>query len=160
MDEQGWDEVVIKPAISAASYRTHRFDRVSVSAAQDFMDSLLADSDAMIQPYIEAFATSGERALVWIDGLFTHKVVKTPRFDGQDESVSGAMPVTDEEVALGERALACVDEALVYARVDVVDFRGAPVISEFELMEPSLFFAQQPSALARFAAAIERIVQK
>jgi glutathione synthase/RimK-type ligase-like ATP-grasp enzyme len=159
-EEQGWEDVVIKPAISAASYRTRRFNRGSLDEAQKFMASLLADGDAMIQRYIETFATSGERALVWIDGVFTHKVVKTPRFHGQDEAVSGAMPVTADEVDLGSRALACVDEPLVYARVDVVDVDGAPVISEFELMEPSLFFAQQPSALSRFAAAITRIVQK
>lgn len=158
IENRGWDDVVMKPAISAASYRTRRFTRGEAGAAQEFMDSLLADGDAMIQRYMEGFETSGERALIWIDGEFTHKVIKTPRFHGEDEKVSDALPVTGGERAVGEKALACVAHDLVYARVDVVESDGGLVVSEFELMEPSLFFAQKPEALERFADAIARLL--
>jgi glutathione synthase/RimK-type ligase-like ATP-grasp enzyme len=156
MEENDWEDVVIKPSISAASYRTRRFTRGDARAAQAYLESLLRDGDAMIQRYMEGFSTSGERALIWIDGQFTHKVIKTPRFHGQDEKVSDALPVGAEERALGERALSCVADDLAYARVDVVEHQDGLVISEFELMEPSLFFAQNPDALSRFVDAIER----
>jgi hypothetical protein len=158
MRRRGWDEVVLKPAISAASHRAHRFSRSERAAAQACMQSLLADGDALIQRYMEGFASSGERALIWIDGEFTHKVVKMPRFHGEAEAVSGARQVTEEERAIGRKALSCVDDELLYARVDVVDFDGNPVVSEFELMEPSLFFAQNPEALQRFVRALQRLL--
>jgi len=155
MDEMGWDDVVVKPAVSASSFRTRRFHRDE--GAQAFLDALLEERDAMAQCYMPGFETSGERALVWIDGEFTHAVRKHPRFDGEDERVSEALTVSEEERALGERVLAHVEADLVYARVDVVDDGGSPVVSEVELMEPSLFFLQAPHALDRFVRAIGRI---
>ena len=101
--------------------------------------------------------TDGEDALVWIDGGFTHKVKKTPRFAGQDERVSGARPLSPEELAFGGAALRLLPAGLLYARVDVVrDASGELRLSELEILEPSLFLVQSPPALARFAAAIER----
>ncbi len=157
MDERGWSKVVMKPTVSAASFRTRRFDKGSTAEAQVFMDSLLADGDALMQRYMEGFAATGERALIWIDGEFTHKVIKAPRFEGEDENVSGAQPVSEEERAIGERALACVDEELHYGRVDVVEHDGGLVVSELELMEPSLFLLQSAPALKRFTRTIERV---
>jgi hypothetical protein len=43
---------------------------------------------------------------------------------------------------------------LAYARVDVVRGPDGPHLLELELTEPSLFFAQDEGAAARFAATI------
>lgn len=43
-----------------------------------------------------------------------------------------------------------------YARVDLLYDGATPPLSELELIEPSLFLAQSPAALERFAAAIAR----
>jgi hypothetical protein len=158
IDEKGWDDIVVKPAVSAASFRTRRFGRDDLSGAQAFVDALLSERDAMAQQYIPGFETTAERALVWIDGQFTHAVCKHPRFDGEDERVSEALPISDEERALGERALGCVETDLLYARVDVVDHDGKPVVSEFELIEPSLFLLQYPPALDRLVSGIGAVV--
>jgi O-ureido-D-serine cyclo-ligase len=46
---------------------------------------------------------------------------------------------------------------LLYARVDLVrDSTGQPRLMELELIEPSLFFDQQPGSAARLAQAIAR----
>lgn len=158
MRAHGWDDVVIKPTISASSFRTHRFRRAEVADGQTFLETLVAERDVMVQRYASAVETSGERALVWIDGGFTHSVRKNPRLSGQDEHVSQALPVSPGERAVGEKAIACAGtDGLVYARVDVVEHEGQPVVSEMELMEPSLFLLQHPPALERFVAAIARL---
>jgi glutathione synthase/RimK-type ligase-like ATP-grasp enzyme len=151
--ERGWTDVVVKPAISAASYRTCRF---APGAGQDFLDALAGDRDAMVQRYLPSVARDGERALVWIDGALTHAVAKTARFHGEEELVSDALPVADDEAEFARRVLAHVDaDRLLYARVDVIrDDDGALRLSELELIEPSLFLLQSASALARFVAAI------
>ena len=128
---------------------------------QTFLDDLLGERDVMIQRTIAPADGPGERALVWIDGEPTHAVTKSPRFAGGDEQVSDALPVSIAERHLVERTLACVDGELLYGRVDVMaDDDGSPLISELELMEPSLFFAQSPAALERFVAAVVRRVRQ
>lgn len=156
---RGWRNIVIKPAIGAGSFETHRIDAAS-SDADSICRRLLAARDVLVQPYLESVEHHGERALVWIDGEFTHAVRKSPRFAGGIESVSDALPISAEERAVGEAALAAVgalDEDLLYARVDVApDATGRPVVMELELVEPSLFLLQSPAALQRLVAGIRR----
>lgn len=151
--------MVIKPAISAGSFRTRRFRHGQAAEGQAFLDALAAEGDVMVQPYMPAIEHGGERALVWIDGEFTHAVGKSPRFSDGEERVSQATPVSDFERRFGEFVLSRVPDAdgLLYARVDLIpDDDDAPRLSELELIEPSLFLLQHPPALARFTKAIRR----
>jgi glutathione synthase/RimK-type ligase-like ATP-grasp enzyme len=151
-----WGEVVIKPAVGAGSFETHRVDAGSREAGA-LCRRLIADRDVLVQPYMRSVDGYGERALVWIDGAFTHAVRKTPRFAADSEQVSEALPITALERAVGEAALAPVQDRLLYARVDVAPGpAGDPLVMELELVEPSLFLLQSPSALERFVAGIRR----
>lgn len=87
--------MVVKPAISAASLHTRRFqiDRDGdLDEGRRFLADLAAERDVMIQPYLPSVETEGERALIWIAGELTHAVRKSPRFSGEDEEVSEAVP--------------------------------------------------------------------
>jgi len=154
--DRGWGEVVIKPAVGAGSFETRRF-AAEDPRAQAACDRLVADRDLLVQPYLAAVEGHGERALVWIDGEFTHAVRKSPRFAGDEECVSAAAIGTAAEREVGEAALAPFRDRLLYARVDVAPGPdGGPVVMELELVEPSLFLLQCPAALARLVAAIRR----
>lgn len=158
---RGWDDVVIKPAVSAASFRTRRFRPGERRAAAEFLLALASERDALVQPYLPAFEQHGERALVWIDGEFTHAVHKRPRFDGQEETVSGAQPLSDVERAFGTKLLEPFAHELGYARVDLVPGPdGGPLLSELELVEPSLFLMQEPAALARLVSYLARQLER
>jgi glutathione synthase/RimK-type ligase-like ATP-grasp enzyme len=151
-----WTTVVVKPAVSAASLDTLRVDR-GAAEGEEHLRTLLATRDALVQPYLRSVEGAGERALVCIDGQLTHAVRKHPRFAAEDESVSAALPIEEDERRLAEAALATVSEPLLYARVDVARGEdGRPVVMELELIEPSLFLLQHPPALERFADAIAR----
>lgn len=151
----GSEKVVIKPAVSAGSYRTRMVERRDLADGEAHLRALCDDGDALVQPYVASVEGWGERSLVCIDGQLMHAVRKNPRFGGEHESVSAALPIEDDERALAERALSRVDEPLLYARIDMArDDRGQPMLMELELCEPSLFLAQNPAALARFADAI------
>lgn len=157
LDERGWDEVVIKPVVSAGSFRTERFARARLAAAQSFLDDLVSDRDAIVQRWMPSVETYGERSLVWIDGAITHAIRKSPRFSGGAEQVSGEVPVAPDERAFAERAIAPWSADLLYARIDMVrDDVGALRLMELELIEPSLFFHQSAAALDRFVAAVVR----
>jgi len=157
LHETGWQDVVVKPAISAASYRTRRFQSRSNAAGNQHLAMLLTDGDALVQEYMPAVEHHGERSLIWIDGAFTHSVRKSPRLAGGAEAVSEAVPIGPKELDLGRAALAGFEPGkLLYARVDMVpDGADQPRLMELELIEPSLFFLQSPPALERFADAIK-----
>jgi hypothetical protein len=156
LDDERWDAIVIKPVVSAGSFRTARFDRASATDAQAFLDDLTKDRGAMVQRWMPSVDTYGERSLVWIKGEITHAIRKTPRFAGGVERVSDEVAIAPDERAFAERALAPFAGDLLYARVDLVkDEDGVLRIMELELVEPSLFFKQGPKrALDRFVAAI------
>ncbi len=157
-ERHGWDDVVVKPAISAASFRTLRVGRDNRVAGQAHLALLLAERDVLVQPYLTSVEGHGERALVWIDGQLTHAIRKSPRWDGEDESVSTtAVPISPAEEALAHAAVAVARERgdLLYARIDMAPGpQGHPVVMELELIEPSLFFPQGPHGLVRYVDAV------
>lgn len=152
---RGFEEIVIKPAVGAGSFSTRRFAPAEHAMAQEFLERVARGNDVLVQPYLRSVEGHGERALVWIEGEFTHAVRKTPRFEGQDEHVSQAVAIEADEHALGRAALAGMESQLCYARVDVArGADGAPSVMELELVEPSLFLRQHPPALARLVDGI------
>jgi glutathione synthase/RimK-type ligase-like ATP-grasp enzyme len=155
----GWEVVVVKPAVSAASLNTVRVDASNRAEGQAHLRQLTATGDVLVQPYLPSVEGTGERALVWIAGELTHAVRKSPRFSREAESVSHALAIDSDERALALQALATVTQPLLYARVDVArDARGRPLVMELELIEPSLFLLQHPPALERFADAIAALL--
>jgi hypothetical protein len=150
--------VVVKPAVSAASRGTLRVTRDDLGRGESHLSELSLRGDVLVQPYLRSVEQYGERAVVWINGELTHAVRKSPRFAGDPESVSSsAMPIAADEAEVARRAIAAAPGPLLYARVDLArDARGAPVVMELELLEPSLFLGQCPKALRRYVGAIVR----
>ncbi len=158
LEDNDWSVVVVKPAVSASSFRTRRFGPQTLESGDVHLQDLLGQRDVLVQRYLPAVESYGERALVWIDGELTHAVRKNPRFEGDDESVSAvAVEISTAEAALARRALDAVRGPLLYARVDMAPGPdGHPLLMELELVEPSLFFSQSRTALDRFVSAIRR----
>lgn len=153
--ERGWNDVVVKPAVGAGSFATERYTAEKFDDGEAHLRLQLAQRDVLVQPYERSVEGHGERALVWIDGAFTHAVRKTPRFSGNDESVSAAVAIEPAEKALAEKVLAPIAKELLYARVDIAPgLDGRPCLMELELVEPSLFLRQHPPAVERLVDAL------
>jgi nucleotide-binding universal stress UspA family protein len=156
MHERAWDDVVVKPAVSAPSWRTVRAVTGSLDEGERHLRALVDHGDALVQGYLPSVEGYGERAIMVIDGVATHSVRKSPRFSGQDEWISETrMPISPEEQTVVDRVMARWPEPPLYVRVDLAPGpTGAPVVMELELSEPSLFFDQCPEALERFVAGV------
>jgi len=155
---------VVKPAVSAGSRDTARHE--DRGAARVHVRSLThAGRVAMVQPYLEEIDEAGETALLYCEGAFSHAIRKGPLLLGGAATVQGlfapenitARDPRPAEREVGDAVMAEVGRRfgpLLYARVDLI---GAdPVVLELELTEPSLFFAHDAGAPARFAEAIRR----
>jgi glutathione synthase/RimK-type ligase-like ATP-grasp enzyme len=152
-----WPALVVKPAVGAGSFQALRVSRAELARGQAHLDANLPERDMLVQPYFPGVEAHGERALVWIDGAFTHEVRKSPRFAGDGADISAALPVGAEEQAVAEQILAAAPGPLLYARVDLVrDGDGRPHLMELELVEPSLFIDRFAPGARRLAQAIAR----
>lgn len=156
--EVPWNRYVVKPTVSCGSYLTRVFSQDEREDAERFVDQLSRTHEPMFQPFLGSVETEGECSVVWIDGAITHAIRKKPRFSGDEESVSSAIKPTQEEAELALRAIQAAPGPLLYARADLMrDNDGRLCVSELELIEPSLFFLQEPRALQRFVTGIERM---
>jgi glutathione synthase/RimK-type ligase-like ATP-grasp enzyme len=161
----GEGPVVVKPAVSAGSFSTRRFEADDAPGTQRFIDELAAERDVLVQPYVASVDHYGERSVVVIDGVITHAIRKSPRFSGEHEIVSEAVPVDAAEAEMAHRVLQFCSKrtsstgGLLYARVDLArDGQGRPMLMELEVIEPSLFLQQSPGALEALVAAIAKRV--
>lgn len=154
---RGFGEVVVKPRVSAGSWKTERFGLgpEHVEAGERYLHELSAERDVLVQPYVKSVEGRGERSIVVLDGEVSHAIRKSPRFAGEHESVS-VVDVEDDERAFAARVLALYPK-LLYARVDVArDDTGGILLMELEACEPSLFFSHVPGSAERFARACVR----
>ncbi|WP_433217281.1 ATP-grasp domain-containing protein [Dactylosporangium sp. CS-047395] len=166
---EGRGEIVVKPAVSAGSIDTGRYDLMTQApAAAAHVRRLQEDGRVvMIQPYLDAVDTAGETALLFIDGAFSHAIRKGAILTGpyeeggllyQNENISAREPSAQEH-ALAARVLAALPGGagtLLYTRVDLLPSPDGPVVIEVELTEPSLFFGFADGSADRFAAAVAR----
>jgi glutathione synthase/RimK-type ligase-like ATP-grasp enzyme len=161
LGEAGWDEVVVKPVVSASATDTWRTTRARAGADAPRFHALAARGGVMVQPFLPMVAAEGEWSLVFLDGAFSHAVLKRPAagdFRVQHEHGGRATAVTPSPVLVRQAgaALAAAPGAPLYARVDGCLIGGRLHVMELELLEPGLFLAHEPQAAARLARAIVR----
>ena len=133
---QGWDCAVVKPTVSASA---HRLKRVIKGEPL-----VRVKGPAMVQQFIPEVLAPGEWSLVFIDGEFSHAVIKRPRLgDFRVQSQFGGkarlgQPKPDT-VAAAAAIVDALPEKPLYARVDGTEDERGFVLMELELIEPVLF---------------------
>lgn len=156
--EGGWEDIVVKPSVSAGGYRTRRFRRGDAEEALEHLQLVQSGSEAMVQPYLPSFEDEGEHSLVFFDREFSHAIRRPPGM-GSTGHLDAYAPIeaAPQELSLARRILAQVPQDLLYARVDLVALPdGRPALGELELIEPLLYLGadpnRAPSALAHAIA--------
>lgn len=164
------DGVVLKPAVGAGSRGAGRF--ASADAAAAHLQELHRDGHTvLLQPFQASVATSGEVAVVFLGGVYSHAFSKGSMLAGSGVDASGLFRserlgavrpdgerrrVAEDVLDAAARVLGIDRADLLYARVDLVaGADGEPLLLELELTEPGLGFGQADDAApARFASAV------
>jgi glutathione synthase/RimK-type ligase-like ATP-grasp enzyme len=123
------------------------------------MKKLLESSDVLVQEYAPEVGTLGEWSLIFIDGKYSHSVLKKPApGDFRVQSALGGTvhPRTPEADIIGQAARIAngIPVPWLYARVDGLERGGRFILMELELIEPVLFLAYDGLASGRLAEAI------
>jgi glutathione synthase/RimK-type ligase-like ATP-grasp enzyme len=152
-------QIVIKPTVSATAFHTVR----GVAGSEQLSRAIdeLPDDVYLVQPFLPEIQSEGEWSLIYLDGEFSHAVLKRPA-DGDyrvQDDFGGTSTLADPSAAVraaADAVLAAVDSRTtpVYARIDGVVAAGRFLLMELELIEPYLFLPQHPTAAPQFAAAV------
>lgn len=147
------DEIVVKPVVGAGGADTWRLHRTD--------DSLWADIPAgkllLAQPFLPEVLTDGEISLTFLDGVYSHAVVKRPaagEFRVQEEHGGSVAPWSPASaiINIATVVVTAIPHAWRYARVDGIITAAGFQLMELELVEPELFFRTRPQSLAEFVA--------
>ncbi len=163
-DNLSWQETVLKPCISGAARHTYRLNKNNLEAFENIFYKLISKEDMILQPFQHNIVEHGEVSLVVIDGKFTHAVLKIAKkgdFRVQDDFGGTVHPykASLEEIKFVEKVVNACNEVPMYARVDVfTDNDGILALSELELIEPELWFRNNPKAANYLALAIKKLV--
>ena len=157
MNVFGSDDVIIKRQVGGGARGQTRYTRANLPAPGSILDR-----PGMIQPFIPAIATEGEYSFLFVDGDFSHALVKRPksgdyRIQEAYGGTSQAIDPTPADRAAAQRVLDVLDAPPLYARVDMV--RGADcklLLMELEVLEPYLFPKDGPQIGAMLGAALRR----
>lgn len=172
LDDAGWEEAVLKPAVGSLGWHTYRVGRdgahpvitaadgsrpvvAGAMGAAGEVDGWLAgltrDGEVCLQPFLPAVCRDGEFSAVVLGGRFSHAVAKTVAAGGwiAHERFGGAN--TPCEASAAERQWAAAIEerlrrrfgVLPYARIDGLrDGAGELLLLECELVIPRLFLGE------------------
>ena len=157
---RSWKKSVVKPAVSASAHKTWLLDSEAISS-EDELKSKMEGEAFLIQQFIPEIETQGELSFVYVDGTYSHTVLKLPAagdFRVQKEH-GGSAELFHPDSALLDQAneiattVAQVRDSL-YCRIDAVARDSRLVLMELELIEPELFLRLAAGAAERFAKAI------
>jgi glutathione synthase/RimK-type ligase-like ATP-grasp enzyme len=162
---RSWKKSVVKPAVSASAHKTWLFETGAVPDEAE-LKSKMEGEPFLIQQYIPEIQTEGEISFVYIDGVFSHAVLKRVAagdFRVQKEHGGSTELFHPDSTLLAQanQIAATVPQVRdsLYCRIDAIARGGKLVLMELELIEPELFSGLAEGAAEKFANAIARRVK-
>ncbi|MEE9380657.1 MAG: hypothetical protein V3V03_04555 [Hyphomonadaceae bacterium] len=153
-DTLATDDIVCKRQVGAGADGQHRLKRGD--QVPDMPHAM------MVQPFLSTIQSEGEYSFIFIDGDLSHVLIKRAAdgdyriqslYGGKEEAVTPE----PEDLAAAEAVIVMLDEAPLYARVDMVRGPdGKLLLMELEMIEPYLYPLQGPDLGARLAAALKK----
>jgi glutathione synthase/RimK-type ligase-like ATP-grasp enzyme len=151
--ETGAERLVVKPTVSGGAWKTLR-----LAPGETLADP--PTGSAMIQPYLPSIESEGETSLLFFGGRLSHAVNKRPvpgdfRIQVQFGGIYTPVEPNPAALAVADKVFAAVDEALLYARIDLA--RGPSgdwLLMEAELIEPDFYLGHAADGGGAFAQAV------
>lgn len=151
LDAAGWDDAIVKPAVSASATDTWRVRIADAEAREAEFAELSARTTVLVQRFVPEIETSGEWSLVFIGGQLSHAGLKRPRagdFRVQKEHGGTVVPAEPPRavVAASRDVMRALPIPPLFARIDGVETPDGYVLMEAECIEPDLFFRFRPES--------------
>jgi len=166
MSELQIEMAVIKPLISADAYETMLVSREYAHEPKygEHLKKLVGSTGAMVQEFLPEIKTSGETSLVFINGEYSHAVLKKPGSDDfrVHEQYGGTVKLIESPpswaINQASEILSNAPVKPLYARVDGILKDNQILVLEVEMVDPSLYFDIQPKAAKYFAETLRNLL--
>ena len=156
MDEFDTDRIVVKRQIGAGALGQHSFRRTELPKEDWAMKHA-----CMVQPFLPSIVQEGEYTFVFIEGCFSHSVLKRAgEGDYRIQSLYGGIECdyvpSEQDLATAEAVVAALPfDRPLYCRIDMVRLAsGELAVMEAEMIEPYLYPVQGPQLGEKMAKAI------
>ncbi len=183
-DDTGWNDIVVKPAVSSRSWHTFRLTRtadgihlrgpgppaparrLSLAECQTQLNEVFAGRSLCVQRFLPEIQTRGETSFVFLGGALSHAVTKTVAPGGwlaHEFYGGGNAPcaVRAQDAAWAEEVYARLVGRfgrLHYAPIDALPDRDRLLLLECELIVPRLFL-REGAAVDRYAAVLASVLR-
>lgn len=157
----GVDDVVLKRQVGGGARAQVRYTRANMPEPGPVMDR-----PGMVQPFVPAIASEGEFSFLFVDGEFSHVLVKRPKAGDYriQEAYGGKSQAIDpapKDRAAAQAVMDVLDAPPLYARVDMVRGEdGGLMLMELEVLEPYLYPKDGPQIGAMLGKALRRRLGK
>ena len=157
-EELGTDHLVIKPTVGQTAWRQVRLKRGEALPSRD----LLPPAATMIQAFQPAIMSEGELSFVFIDGTYSHCVLKRPargdyRIQGTWGGTEHHFEPSKGDIRMAQDVIDALSEIPLFGRIDMLRApSGELCVMECELIEPYLYPVQGPSLGPIFAEGLQR----
>tara|TARA_R110000737_G_scaffold5016_4_gene16339 strand:- start:3937 stop:4815 length:879 start_codon:yes stop_codon:yes gene_type:complete len=153
-DELGSEDLVFKRQIGAGAADQHRLKRGD--PIPDMPHAM------MVQPFLRMIQDEGEISFIFIDGTFSHALVKRAASgDYRIQSTYGgtekAISPSAEDLVAATAIISTLEDVPLYGRVDMLRGPdGRLLLMELELIEPYLYPLEGPELGTKMASAVAR----
>jgi len=150
-----WEEIVIKPSVSATAYKTWRLKKEEIPMLPEIIGNYSKDEIILVQKFMPEIKSKGELSFIFFNKVYSHAVIKTAKagdfrvqknFGGETKQIEPSL----ELISQAQKFVEFIKEDLLYARVDCVESGGKLFLMELELIEPELFFKYNNKAAHNF----------
>lgn len=161
VDRLGWQQAVIKPAISASSFLTETFRTDDWKPTEKRYVPIARERDLLVQKFMPEVLEFGELSIIFLNRKYSHTVLKQAtagefRVQSEFGGTTQKYRPDAEILKTASDILSQFEGTILYARIDGLLHAGKFVLMEIELIEPDLFLEYDQEASSRFVhAALE-----
>lgn len=144
LEDNHWEKVVVKPAVSAGSHLTKIAFFSEVKDDQRLLDPLLKERDMMIQPFMPEVQGQGEFSTIFFSNGQHYTVRKTPidgdfRIQKEFGGIYERAKLSNAQLKQVQTIWEKVNDGYLFGRVDGLFVDGTFLLMELELIEPDLY---------------------
>jgi len=163
MEDNHWEKVVVKPAVSAASHETNIVVFSELHEKTKELQHLFDNRDMLVQPFIPEIQGLGEFSTVFFSNGASYTVRKTPidgdfRIQKEFGGIYKRHKLTDNQYnqVLKAWEKANIGQNLTFSRIDGVIIKEQFYVMEIELIEPDLYTEIYPEHILDFVESIKK----
>lgn len=162
------DRLIVKPVISAGSFRSLALDLNQLGRSEALMAETFPSEGVIVQPFLPTICDDGEHSLIFLGGEYYHAILKRPkqgdfRVQVQHGGIYKRWEPDPWLVAASHALLQHFQPGTLYARLDWVrnPDTTSPVpylLMEIEMIEPDLYLRFTERGIEHYADLLCRTI--